>query len=249
MELLLNINLRDLILWNQQNGEQFFSTTDNSDGGLVIFATIDGPDSARRNNYGVRVFGSADIPLPGGIDASADPTGVSVASDQAIYVLGHFNRGPAAGGLPRQPAALVGDSVNVLSESYWRSANPALCAGNCCTSQFCRDGQSVRDLGDFARRAQTTWVNAALLGGVDTTPAGFPGKDFYNGGLENHPRLHEDWSGRDLNYRGSFVSLGEPEHVNGRWCGTGQRTATSTTRRTATGTTTPPSTTPPTCRR
>ena len=46
----------------------------------------------------------ADIPLPGGIGVSADPTGVTVVSDQAIYVLGDYNRGTAAGGLPRQPA-------------------------------------------------------------------------------------------------------------------------------------------------
>jgi hypothetical protein len=219
--LLLNINLRDLLLWNQQNGEPFFATADTSDDGLVIFATIDGPSSAARNNYGVRIFGSADLPLAGGIDVSADPTGVTVVSDQAIYVLGDFNRGTAAGGPARQPASLVGDSVNVLSQAYWRSAIPGLCGANCCISQFCRDGQSTLPLADAARNAQTTWVNAAFLGGVDITPDGFPGRSFYNGGLENYPRFHEDWSGQALNYQGSFVSLGEPAHVGGRWCGTG----------------------------
>ena len=219
--LLLNLNVSDLIAWNQDNGEPFFATTDNTEGGLVIFATVDGPDSATRNNYGVRLFGSADIPLPGGIGVSPDPTGVTVVSDQAIYVLGNYNRGTAAGGLPRQPASVIGDSVNVLSQAYWRSANPVICGGNCCTTQFCRDGQSVLPLSNAARDAQTTWINAALLGGVDTTPSGFPGAAFYNGGLENYPRFHEDWSGQDLDYQGSFVSLGEPLHVNGAWCGTG----------------------------
>jgi hypothetical protein len=225
--LLLNINVRDLIVWNAQNGEPFFATADSSEGGLVIFATIDGPDSALRNDYGVRVFGSADLPIlslvgqPDGIGVATDPTGVTVASDQAMDVIGDFNRGTAAGGLPRQPASLIGDSINILSAAYWRSANPALCAGNCCSTQFCRDGQSVLGLDDAARGAQTTWVNAGLLGGVDTTPSGFPGSGSYNGGLENYPRLHEDWSNSDLNYQGSFVSLGEPAHVNGRWCGSG----------------------------
>ena len=60
---LLNINVRDLILWNQQNGEPFFSTTDNTEGGLVIFATVAGPIRTVNNNYGIRVFGSNDIPL------------------------------------------------------------------------------------------------------------------------------------------------------------------------------------------
>ena len=212
--LLLNINVRDLIRWNQQNGEPFFATTDNSEGGLVIFATVAGPSSAGINNYGVRVFGSADIPLPGGIGVSADPTGVTVVSDQAIYVLGDFNRGTAAGGTPRQPASLIGDSVNVLSQRYWLGQVA-------CNSTLCRDGQSTQGLASAARDAQTTWINAAFLGGVDTTPDGYPGAGEYNGGLENYPRFHEDWGASTLTYQGSFVSLGEPEHVDGEWCGTG----------------------------
>ena len=37
----------------------------------------------------------------------------------------------------------------------------------------------------------------------------------YNGGLENYPRLHEDWGGVTLTYRGSFVSLASPIRVDG----------------------------------
>jgi hypothetical protein len=108
-----------------------------------------------------------------------------------------------------------------MSQNYWRSSIVALCGANCCTNEFCRDGQSALTLGNAPRNAVTSWINAAFLGGVDTTPAGFPGASFYNGGLENYPRFHENWSGQDLNYQGSFVSLGEPQHVNGAWCGTG----------------------------
>ncbi len=220
--MLLNVNIRDLIAWNQANGQPFFATTDNSDGGLVIFLTVDGPDSDDVNNYGVRVFGSADIPLPGGIGVSADPTGVTVVSDQAIYVLGDYNRGTAAGGTPRQPAALIGDSVNVMSSRYWRGSGAATgCAADCCTgTNLCRDGQSVDTLGSVRRDAASTTVNAGFLGGVDTTVVGD-----YNGGLENYPRFHEDWGGRTLTYQGSFVSLGEPLRVEGDWCGTGGSTA------------------------
>ena len=219
--LLLNINVRDLILWNQQNGEPFFATNDSSEGGLVIFATIDGPLSNTINNYGIRVFGSADIPLPGGIGVVADPTGITIATDQAMYVLGDFNRGQiVAGAPPRQPASLIGDSVNALSQRYWRSSAAAGCAANCCSnSPLCRDGQSVADLDDASRNGANTWINSAFLGGVDTTPNGFAGN--YNGGLENYPRFHEDWGGTNLTYQGSFVSLGTPEHVNGQWMGTG----------------------------
>jgi len=215
--LLLNINVRDLILWNQQNGQPFFSHNDSTEGGIVIFATVAGPDSDDTNNrYGVRVFGSNDIPLPGGINVSADPTGVTVASDQAIYVVGDYNRGTAGGGTARQPASLIGDSVNVMSQAYWRSGIAALCGGTCCQNAFCRDGQSTQGLDTTSRDATTTWINAAFLGGIDTTNG-----SNYNGGLENYPRFHEDWAGFNLTYQGAFVSLGEAEHVNGNWCGTG----------------------------
>jgi len=220
--LLLNINVRDLIWWNDQNGQPFFATNDNTEGGIVIFATVDGPLSNTFNNYGVRIFGTADLPsppMPGGIGVSADPTGVTIVSDQAMYVLGDFNRGVAGGGVARQPASIIGDSVNLLSQNYWRSAFN--CGANCCTNRYCRDGQSVRDIGQAERNAATTWINAALLGGVDTTPDGALGHSTYNGGLENYPRFHENWGGTNLTYQGSFVSLGTPEHVNGAWCDTG----------------------------
>jgi len=215
--ILLNINVRDLILWNAQNLNPFQLDGDTDEGGIVIFATVVGPEAGgASNNYGVRVFGTADVPLPGGINVSPDPTGVTVASDQAMYVVGSFNRGTAAvpAGAPRQPASLIGDSINILSQGYWQPQ--AACNGT-----QCRDGQSVAALGAAARNAQSTWVNAAFLGGVDTTPDGYPGNAQYNGGLENYPRFHENWNGTSLNYQGSFVSLGEPEHVDGLWCGTG----------------------------
>ena len=215
--LMLNINVRDLIAWNNQNGQPFFAHNDNTEGGLVIFATIAGPNSnSSGSNYGVRIFGSNDIPLSGGIGVSADPTGVTIASDQAMYVLGDFNRGTVNGGTARQPASLIGDSVNVMSERYWRSGVAAVCGANCCNTANCRDGQSVQGLDNVARDAQSSWINAAFLGGVDPTSG-----SNYNGGLENYPRFHEDWAGTTLTYQGAFVSLGEATHVNGSWCGTG----------------------------
>jgi hypothetical protein len=139
----------------------------------------------------------------------ADPTGITVASDQALYVLGDYNRGTVnPGDLPRQPAALLGDSINVLSASYWPLPCPDPCLAN--------DAQSLLPLSHLLRSAATTRINAAFLAGTDTTPAGAVGE--YSGGLENHPRLHEDWSGRFFHYQGSLVSLGEPKHVNGEWC-------------------------------
>ena len=70
--------------------------------------------------------------------------------------------------------------------------------------------------GSFSN-ATSLQINAAFISGVDnTTPGG--GSNQYGGGLQNYPRMHEDWTSRTLNYLGSFVSLGEARHVNGIWC-------------------------------
>src|SRR5262249_60751646 len=109
-----------------------------------------------KNTSGVRLSGAPappSPPLPPGIGVSADPTGVTVASDQAMYVLGDFNRGTVNGGIARQPASLIGDSINVLSQRYWQ--NQAAC-----NTRWCRDGQSTAGLDDPVRDAQTTWINA-----------------------------------------------------------------------------------------
>jgi len=208
---LLNVNIRDLIRWNQMNGQPFFQHNDATDGGIVIFLSVEGPNSNGQNNYGVRVFGSATLPLAGGIGISADPTGVTVVSDQAAYVLGDYNNGV---GVARQPAAIIADSVNVISNNYWTAGCVNPCTRN--------DSQSDLFLDNALRDGTNTQINAAFLGGVDMTPPGFLGAASYNGGLENYPRFHEDWGGGPaLNYQGSYVSLGIPQHVDGAWCGTG----------------------------
>jgi hypothetical protein len=48
-----------------------------------------------------------------------------------------------------------------------------------------------------------TCVNFAMLSGVTNSTAG----GSYSGGFENFMRFHEDWSGKILRYRGSFVNL------------------------------------------
>jgi hypothetical protein len=216
---LLNVNVADLLQWNryQPAGQKLFDNADVTDGGLVLYLTVVGPDSgAAANNYGVRVFGSRNLWFPSNPGPGQDPTGITIVSDQALYVQGDFNQGnnaaspygnpsAPASNLPKQPAALLGDSINILSNAYFDRT--AACKNDC---------QSNKSLADATRTATTTWINAGFLAGVDDTQ---PGR--YNGGLENYPRFHENWSGVTFTYWGSFVSLGTPQHVNGAWCGTG----------------------------
>lgn len=219
---LLNVNMRALIDWNEFNGGPLFSTSDSSDGGLVIFLSVQGPNStAAANNYGVRVFDSADLNSRGGTFAWAapdDPTGLTIVSDQAAYVEGNYNS------YQKYPAAVLSDSLNVLSQGWEvpigglpndrkstatlasnnrdvpANDNPGTCGGTCTAFTFA--------------------INAAFISGLDNTTAG-GGNSAGGGGFQNYPRFHEDWSlsgSRTLTYQGSFVTLGIPTHVNGQWC-------------------------------
>jgi len=119
-----------------------------------------------------------------------------------VYVEGNYNVGTVA--KPKQPAALLGDTMNVLSNN-WSAWTAGSCRNDC---------QSRKPLA--SRPAASTTIYAAYVAGVDTTSL-----NNYNGGLENYMRYHESWSGQTCFYRGSFVSLGNTQRNNGQWCGTG----------------------------
>jgi len=94
----------------------------------------------------------------------------------------------------KKPAAVICDSVNLLS-NLWD------------------DGTSTSGLP--SRVPDNTQVNMAFIAGIDTTTTGQ-----YNGGLENYPRLHENWSQsprRTLTIRGSFVELWNSIFSQGEW--------------------------------
>jgi hypothetical protein len=122
--------------------------------------------------------------------------GLTIVSDQAVYIQGNYNSDA-----DWKPAAFLADSLNVLSTGWTDAASHDPVVTN--------------------RPAANTTIFAAFLAGTDSTgdAEGVAGQDSgdYNGGLENFPRFHEDWSGRTLTYRGSFVSLDLPRHVDGPW--------------------------------
>lgn len=171
------------------------SLDDTTHGGLVwYFGVDDGVNANAPNNYGVRVKNGAML---GPSSGAVDIRGLTVVTNQAIYIEGDYNESDAA---DWRPAAFLADSLNVLSNN-WNDANSALSLGN--------------------RIASDTTIRAAFLAGTDTT-GGAMGEGaldtaVYNGGLENYPRFHEDWEDVLLTYRGSFVSLDRPRHVDGRW--------------------------------
>lgn len=167
---------------------------DATQGGLVVYLGVDGPNAATINDYGVRVRNGAEI-AASAVGAPA-VRGLTIVTNQAIYVQGDYND------VNKKPAAFLADSLNVLSNNW-------------------TDVPAGTPVSSTSRVATTTTINAAFLAGTDSTGGaeGAAGQDsgVYNGGLENYPRLHEYWSGRTLRYRGSFVSLNAPRHVDGAW--------------------------------
>jgi len=146
------------------------------------------------NHYGVRLVDGKAL----GADSANAPQvhGLTVITNQAAYVQGDYNAGGTVAGaiVPKKPAAIIADSMNILSNNW--------------SDQESGPGQSPD--------ASDTTVNAAFLAGTDVSGPPNVGTS-YSGGLENYPRFHENWGGDTFRYRGSFVSLGLPMHVDGRW--------------------------------
>ncbi|MGB3057040.1 MAG: hypothetical protein WBC16_02655 [Candidatus Omnitrophota bacterium] len=93
--------------------------------------------------------------------------------------------------IEKKPAAVICDAINFLSNN-WDDANSA-------------GSLSSRD-------ATGTAINVAIISGIVPTA----GVD-YSGGLENLPRLHENWTGETLYIRGSFVVLWDSAFGVGLW--------------------------------
>jgi hypothetical protein len=117
--------------------------------------------------------------------------GLTVVSDNPVYIQGNYNSANN-----RQPSAVIGDAVMILSNN-WSDANSSATL--------------------TSRKATDTTVNTAILSGIVPTDASFPGRLAYSGGVENFPRFLEDWSGRAFNYTGSMVQLFYSQQAKGRW--------------------------------
>lgn len=195
---------------------------ETSDGGLVWFFTVKGPNSSNDvtaggtpNRYGIRLYNGATLASTN----SSHPAikGLSVISDQAIYIRGDYNS------VNKKPAAVMADTINVLSNSWSLddSYSRVYSSGvqNTTTPVYISTQNNSSGYNTApGRPASNTTINAAFLSGIDLS----------GGGVNNYPRLHEDWRDtqagtftRTLTYRGSMVSLGLPKRVNAPFCGSG----------------------------
>jgi hypothetical protein len=167
------------------------------------------------NNHGVLLSegGGSDPVLNGvpdpsyNINAANRDRGFTLATNNAIYVLGHFNADgdfgtPSSGsyvdsdngGAPDPPVALAGDAITILSPKWVlsnsRNTNPT---------------------------ADPSEVCAAIVCGL--MPTNKSGASVSSGGSHNFPRFLEKWSNKTFRYRGSLVALFESEIQNQPWGG------------------------------
>ena len=132
-----------------------------------------------------------------GNPVTSDSGGLTVVTNNPVYIQGNYNTDgkPVTDGTSGKQTAVICDSVNILSNSWDDS----------------RSGQSLSN-----RIAGDTRVNTAFIAGVDITTLGH-----YNGGLENYPRLLENWSNKTLYIKGCFIELWNAQAAMGNWKDTG----------------------------
>ena len=135
--------------------------------------------------------------------------GFTLASEQPTYVLGNYNANGGGFGDPHAAAAVIADTVTLLSNNWTDISSftsPATVAG---------------------RLAATSYYRLAIASGknINFPQPGFVGvpQDFgTDGGVHNFLRYLENWGGQALNYKGSMVSLFYSQYATGvfKCCGT-----------------------------
>ena len=97
-----------------------------------------------------------------------------------LYIQGDFNAPDAASSRTKEPALVICDAINVLSNAW----------------------DNTKTSTSLVPAASPTEINLAIASGIVPTP---DTGGSYSGGLENFTRLHENWTGVELKVRGSFM--------------------------------------------
>ncbi|MDQ3169482.1 MAG: hypothetical protein M3Q55_05010, partial [Acidobacteriota bacterium] len=118
--------------------------------------------------------------------------GLTVASENPVYVQGDWNANGGGFGNPHVATAVLADAVTMLSNSFSDR----------------RSFQFAHSLDQ--RNATTTWYRVAIIAGKGLSFQGIAGANAdygTDGGAHNFLRYIEDWSGQTLNYRGAIASM------------------------------------------
>jgi hypothetical protein len=147
---------------------------------------------ARRNPP---IFFRRALKLTNGSLGNLVAPGLTIASENPLYVEGNWNANSAGFGNPHVATAILADAVTMLSNDWndWNSfVNP-------------HDHDT-----SLRRHASDTWYRAAVIAGKGLSFPHVSGtyQDFgTDGGAHNFLRFIENWAGHGLNFRGSIVSF------------------------------------------
>jgi hypothetical protein len=145
---------------------------------------------ARRNPA---VLFRRSLKLTNGTLGNIVAPGLTVVSENPVYVQGNWNANNAGFGNPHVATAVIADSVTLLSNAW-----------NDLTSWNSPHDRNPRN-------GQTTWYRLAIIAGKPLSfplPGGVGQQDFgTDGGAHNFLRYIEDWGGFTLNYRGAIATL------------------------------------------
>ena len=160
---------------------------------------------------GIRLINGHRLPRAEGDTNTVD--GLTIVSLNPVYIKGNYNTSTSSGdavpsnsgtytdpdgsGYARKFAAVVGDSITVLSAG-WSDTNS--------TQAHCNDRPASANI----------TLNTALVSGI------VPSRGcYYSGGVENFLRLLEDWKTKTMCIYGSMVQLYTSAQANTPWDGAG----------------------------
>lgn len=187
------------------------------------------------NNYfrrAVRLFNGEDLILSGGSNKLSNTKGITVSSENMLYVWGNYNTtgindappaGVAALNDPDEdfhytgdqvPASIIVDAFIPLSKTWFDAL----------TSILPDDvGKRDADRSVSSDTAETSMRMGVIAGNNKSALAGTPDAENSDaesrlcGGMHNFPRFLEDWGGRRFNFVGSLIPLWHSTQALGQY--------------------------------
>jgi hypothetical protein len=123
-------------------------------------------------------YGGANPVYPGSPPAGAFPFGAQQKMGLTVVTPDPLYVHGNYNTKSKKPAAVITDAINLLSSAWDFTKGP----------------------GQIKTAGNTTYNLAMITGNTETTPG------HYNGGFENLPRFHENWTGKTCAITGSFVN-------------------------------------------
>ncbi|MBO1438078.1 hypothetical protein J3L12_12835 [Meiothermus sp. CFH 77666] len=171
---MLEVNMAALLQALQSSG--LVNLADTTDNGLVFYFGVQGPNSAGLNNYGVRIRNGADLTV-----ANPQIKGLTVVTNQALYVQGDYNSDMSTGSTSRwRPAALMSDSMNILSNEWFNQHPNPYISGHY--------GAAFTNPGGFTNNIPNACGTIGLNGAVTNALANQIGGD-----AKSNPRCRNRW--------------------------------------------------------